>query len=58
MALGGAELLILVVIGLLTWGLPAAAFIWAMVMLYRIRTGQDAIRVRLEAIEQSIQRAP
>lgn len=34
--------------------LPLAAGVWALVTLYRIRMNQDAILLRLEAIEQAL----
>lgn len=39
----------------LFWLIPAAAGVWALVTLHRIRLGQDELRGRLSAIERSLQ---
>jgi hypothetical protein len=51
------EVLILAAI-IFTWLIPIAAGAWALFTLQRLRSGQDEIRTRLEAIERFIQRAP
>lgn len=50
------EGLIIVSIILLTRVLPIAAVVWAIVMLHRIRTGQDALRDKLDTIERLVRR--
>lgn len=54
-AVGVPELLIVLMLGVV-WVLPVAAAIWALVMLYRVRTEQQAVRVKLDAIEQLLRR--
>lgn len=54
--LGLPELFIILVLSSL-WLIPIAAAIWALVTLHRVRVGQDALRVKLEAIERLLQRA-
>jgi len=53
--MGVPELLIILVIGLV-YVIPLAAGVWAVVTLQRIRTGQDALRLRLEGIERLLQK--
>lgn len=52
---GVPELLVLIMLAFL-WALPLAAAVWAMVTLYRLRTGQLDLQRRLEAIERLLQR--
>ena len=54
MRLGVPELVIVLMLGLI-WVVPAAAAIWALVTLHRIRTIQADMRNRLAAIERVIQ---
>jgi hypothetical protein len=56
MGVGVPELIVVMVIGLF-WAIPVAAAVWAMVMLYRIRTIQEDVRNRLASIERLIQTA-
>jgi hypothetical protein len=51
---GMPELVVLLVIGLF-WGVPIVAAIWALITLNSIRTGQQAIDVRLATIERLLQ---
>jgi hypothetical protein len=44
-------------IGGLFWLVPVVAAVWALVALHRVRTGQNDIRRRLEAIERLLQRS-
>ena len=53
-SIGAPELVVIAVIGLI-WGLPIVASVWALVTLYRIQAGQQAIGLRLEAIERLLQ---
>lgn len=55
----GAPEIIIIVVGLLTlvgWALPIAFAIWAFVTLQRLKTTQELMRVKLEAIEQLLRR--
>lgn len=52
-SIGIPELLIVLVI-LVSWLVPVAAAIWAVVTLHRLKTGQDGIRARLDAIERHL----
>ena len=51
MRLGLPEFLVLLFIGAL-WIIPIAAGIWALVTLQKIRSAQDEMNRRLEAIER------
>ena len=53
-SLGIMELLIIVIVTILFYGLPVVAVVWVIVMLNRLRKGQDEIRKKLEAIEQTL----
>jgi len=53
-SLGLPELMVISVIGAF-WAIPIAAAVWAGMTLYRIRTTQQAIGVRLESIERILQ---
>ncbi len=55
MFLGMRELFIVLIISVI-WLIPLAALVWALITLHRIRIGQDAIRLRLDDIERSLQR--
>jgi hypothetical protein len=48
---GIPELLILLMFGVF-WLVPVAAAIWALVTLYRIRAEQQAVQLKLDAIER------
>jgi hypothetical protein len=50
-SLGVPELVVLLVIGLF-YGVPIAGAIWAIITLQRIRTDQQVMGSRLEAIER------
>jgi hypothetical protein len=52
---GIPELMIILVIGAF-WAIPAAAAIWALMTLNRLRAGQQAIQQRLDTIERLLQR--
>jgi|WetSurMetagenome_2_1015567.scaffolds.fasta_scaffold68048_3 hypothetical protein len=52
------EATIILVIGLLIYAIPITATIWAIKTLINIRSGQEAIKSRLEAIERAIQSNP
>jgi hypothetical protein len=54
--MGFPEIIILVVLGFF-WVIPIAAGIWALIMLQRIRSGQEVIRLRLEVMERMLQRS-
>ena len=53
-SIGAPELVVILFIGLI-WGLPIVAGVWALFTLHRIQTGQQAIGLRLEAIERLLQ---
>ena len=53
--IGVPELLVILMICAI-WLIPIAAGIWAVVTLHRIRTDQKAMQVKLDAIEQAVQR--
>jgi hypothetical protein len=56
MGIGIPEILLIMMfsgIGLL----PIAVAIWAIVVLHRVRTGQEALQAKLENIERLLQRA-
>ena len=53
--IGMPELMVVLVIGLV-WGVPIAAAIWTLVTLQRIRSGQQAVQLKLDAIERLLQR--
>jgi hypothetical protein len=50
-SVGIPELLILLMFSVF-WLVPVAAAIWALVTLYRIRSEQQAVQVKLDAIER------
>ena len=53
-SLGMPEFIVLLFIGAF-WGIPIIAAVWAGITLYRIRTDQQAMGIRLEAIERLLQ---
>jgi hypothetical protein len=53
--LGVPEILVILIIAV-TWLVPLAAGIWALLTLHRIRISQDAVRATLESIERQLQR--
>jgi hypothetical protein len=53
-SIGMPEVVVLMIIGVL-WAAPIAAAVWAGITLYRIRTDQQAMGIRLEAIERLLQ---
>ena len=53
--LGLPELAVLLLLSTL-WLIPIAAGVWAIVTLHQLRVGQDAVRGRLDRIEQLLQR--
>ena len=48
----GAGMYLMGILVLMIWVIPIAAGVLALVTLHRIRLTQDAIRLRLEAIER------
>lgn len=54
--IGLPEILVILMISV-TWLVPLAAGIWAIVTLHKVRIGQDAVRAKLESIEKLLQRA-
>ena len=55
MGLGLPELLLVLIVGA-TWLIPIAAGVWALITLQRLRTGQDALQRKLDAIQSMLQR--
>jgi hypothetical protein len=55
MGLGGPELLLLLIIAPM-WLIPVVAGVWALITLQRLRTGQDAVQKKLDAIQSMLQR--
>ncbi len=53
--IGIAEMLAILMIGVI-WLIPVACAVWVLVTLQRIRTSQQNIHERLNAIEQLLQR--
>jgi hypothetical protein len=56
MGIGIPEILLILVfsgVGLL----PVAVAVWALIVLHRVRTGQEAMQAKLESIERLLQRA-
>jgi hypothetical protein len=53
----GVPELFVVLITALFWAVPVAAGVWALVTLHRIRTVQEEMRLKLEAVEGLIQGA-
>lgn len=54
-SVGVPELLVVLMIGAF-WLIPATAGVWALVTLQRIRTAQEDMRRKLDAIERQLQR--
>ena len=50
---GVAELIIVLAIAALC-AVPVVAAVWTLLTLRRVRAGQDAMRLQLEALERSI----
>lgn len=49
---------LIVILGIVGFNLlPLAGLVWGLVMLYRIRTSQEAMREQLAAIERSLESA-
>jgi hypothetical protein len=46
------------IIVIFMWGIPLAAGVWIIYTLVHIRSGQEAIQNRLEAIERAIAKQP
>ena len=55
---GGPELLIVLVLSAIAWGLPVATLIWALVTLARLRRGQDQILGHLAALRAALDARP
>ncbi len=53
---GMPELLVVLML-LALWIIPVAAVIWALVSLYRIRSEQQRMQSKLDAIERMLQRS-
>jgi hypothetical protein len=49
------ELMLVLIVGA-TWLIPIAAGIWALITLQRLRTGQDALQRKLDAIQSMLER--
>jgi len=54
--IGIPEIFVVLMFGVF-WILPVVAGIWALITLYHVRVGQDALRAKLETIERLLQRA-
>jgi hypothetical protein len=48
------EIVVVLMVAVL-WVVPVAAAAWALFTLHRIRTGQDALRLKLETLERLLQ---
>ena len=55
MGLGLPEFLMVLVVGA-TSVIPIAAGVWALITLQRLRTGQDTLQRKLDAIQSMLQR--
>jgi hypothetical protein len=53
--IGLPEIFVILMI-LVTWLVPLAAGVWAIVTLHKVRIGQDALRAKLDVIERLLQR--
>jgi hypothetical protein len=53
-SLGMPEVIVILIVGLFYF-VPIAAAIWAGITLYRIRTDQEAMGIRLATIERLLQ---
>ncbi len=53
-SVGVPELVVILLFAVL-WLIPIGAAVWALVTLHGIRTGQQAMALRLEAIERLLQ---
>jgi hypothetical protein len=56
MRIGMAELVVILVI-VVSWAVPIGAAVWALVMLKRIREGQQNVEMKLEAIAALLRRS-
>ena len=54
--IGIPELMVVLVLAVL-WAIPLAAAIWVLVTLQKIRAGQQAVELKLDAIERLLQRS-
>ena len=54
--IGLPELIIILMITV-TWAIPIAFAVWVVVSLRRIRAGQQAAQMKLEAIERLLQQS-
>jgi hypothetical protein len=55
-SLGIPELMILLVL-VGVYAIPLVAAVWALMTLQRIRTGQQAVQLKLDTIERLLQRS-
>ena len=55
-SIGFPELVVILMI-VAFWLIPLAAGVWALVTLYRIRTGQQALQTKVDTIERLLQRS-
>jgi hypothetical protein len=53
---GMPELIVLLMM-IVTWVIPLAIAVWVVVTLRRLRAGQQAVQVKLDAIERLLQRS-
>ena len=54
--IGMPELIIVLMISLV-WVVPAAAAVWALLTLHRVRATQETMLMKLDAIERSLPRS-
>ena len=54
--MGLSEFLVVLVVAIIKVGIPIAAAIWIIQALRRIRADNEAIKSKLDAIEQQLQR--
>ena len=54
--IGIPELVVLLMASVI-WVIPLAAGIWALVTLHRIRSGQQDVQTKLDAIQRLLQRS-
>ena len=52
--LGSGELLTIIFIGFIKFAVPIAFAIWVIIALKRIRSNQEAVQNRLDAIERDL----
>jgi|SoiMethySBSTD1v2_1073268.scaffolds.fasta_scaffold09595_9 hypothetical protein len=53
----GAPELIVAMVAALFWVIPIALAVWVVITLRKIRAGQQAVQVKLDAIERLIERS-